>query len=70
MQNQIDKIRDSVEDGKRLTKWAEGRALQKLNWKLSAKKNEYNYENNTSRIYLETLWKLHMNQSRELLVNN
>ena len=50
-------------------KWAEGRALWKLNWKLPANKNEYNY-GNISRIYLETLQKLHMNQSRELMVNN
>ena len=51
-------------------KWAERRALQKLNWKLPANKNEYTYGNNISRIYSETLQKLHMNQSRELLVNN
>ena len=36
----------------------------------SADKKEYNYGNNILRIYLETLRKLHMNQSRELLVNN
>ena len=48
----------------------ERRALRKLNWKLPAKKNEYNYENNILSIYLETLQKLHMNQSQELLVNN
>ena len=41
-----------------------------LNWKLPAKKNEYNYGNNISRIYDETLQQLHMNQSRELLVKN
>ena len=40
--------------------------MQKLNWKLSAKKNEYTFGNNISRIYKETLRKLHMNQSREL----
>ena len=51
-------------------KWAEGRALQKLNWKLPANKNKYNYGNNISRIYSETLQKLCINQSRELLVNN
>ena len=51
-------------------KWAEGRAPQKLNWKLPAYKNEYNYGSNISQIYLETLQKLHMNQSRELLVND
>ena len=48
--------------------WAE--ALWKLNWKLPAKKNEYNYGNNISRIYPEILRKLNLNQSRELLVNN
>ena len=46
-------------------KLVEGRELQKLNWKLQAQ-NEYNYENNI----LETLWKLHINQSQELQVNN
>ena len=51
-------------------KWAERRALWKLNWKLPAKKNKYNYGNNISRIYTEVLWKLYMNPSRELLVNN
>ena len=51
-------------------KWTEGRALWKLNWMLPAKKNEYTYQNNISRIYLETLRKLHTNQSQELLVNN
>ena len=38
-------------------KWEEGRALQKLNWKLPANKNG----NNILRIYSETLQKLHMN---------
>ena len=70
----IYKIRDLVEDQQSRiawqTKWAEGRALPKLNWKPLDKKNEYNYRNNISRIYLETLQKLHMNQSQELLVNN
>ena len=28
--------------------------------KLKAKKNEYNYRNNISRIYSENLWKLPM----------
>ena len=51
-------------------KWVEERALRKLNWKLPPNKNEYNNGNNTSRIYSETLRKLHMNHSRELLVNN
>ena len=51
------------------TKWPEGRALWKLNWKLPAKKNEYNYGNNISRIYSENLQKLHMNQSRKLFAN-
>ena len=51
-------------------KWTEGGALQKLNWKLPTKKNEYNYGNNISEIYSENLQKLCMNQSRELLVNN
>ena len=51
-------------------KWAEGRALQKLNWKQPANKNEYTYGNNISKIYLETLRKLHMNQSWELWINN
>ena len=46
-------------------KQAEGRALQKLNWKLPTNKNEYNYGNNISRIYLEIRQKLHMNQSWE-----
>ena len=32
-------------------KRAEGRVLRKLNWKLSAKKNEYTCGNNISRIY-------------------
>ena len=44
--------------------------LWKLNRKLPTKKNEYNYENNISRIYKETLRKLLMKQSRKLLVNN
>ena len=74
IQNQINKIRDLVEDRQsRIAwqmKWAEGRAQWKLNWKLTTKKNEYNYGNNILRIYSETLWKLHMNQSRELLANN
>ena len=47
-------------------KWAEGRALWKLNWKLPANKNKYIYGNNILRIYLETLLKLHMNQSQKL----
>ena len=51
-------------------KWAEGRALQKLNWKLPAKKNEYTCGKNISRIYLENIWKLRMNQSQKLLVIN
>ena len=51
-------------------KWAEGKALRKLIWKLPANKNEYNYGNNILRIYSENLWKLHMIQSRELSVNN
>ena len=51
-------------------KWAEGRVLWKLNWKLPAKKNEYTCENNILRIYLENLWKLCMNQSQKLLVMN
>ena len=51
-------------------KWAEGRALQKLNWKLPAKKNEYTCENNISRIYSENLRKLCINQSRKLLAIN
>ena len=51
-------------------KWTEGRVLRKLNWKLPAKKNEYNYGNNISRIYSDTLRKIHMNQSQELLANN
>ena len=45
-------------------KWAEGRELRKLNWKLPAKKNEYTNGNNISRIYSENLQKLRMNQSR------
>ena len=73
IQNQINKIRDLVEDRQSRiawqTKWVEGRAQWKLNWKLTAKKNEYNYGNNISRIYSESLRKLHMNLSRELLVN-
>ena len=36
----------------------------------TSQKNEYNYGNNISRIYSETLRKLHMNQSRELFVND
>ena len=44
IQNQIDKIIDSVEDRQSRvawqTKWAERRALWKLNWKLTAKKNK------------------------------
>ena len=36
-------------------KWAEGRALPKLNWKLPANKNEYTCGNSASRIYSETL---------------
>ena len=47
-------------------KWSE----RKLNWKLPAKKNEYNYGNNNSRIYSETLQKLHMNRSQKLFVIN
>ena len=54
LQNQIDKIRDSVEDRQSRiawqTKWAKGRALQKLNWKLLANKNEYTDGNHNSRI--------------------
>ena len=50
--------------------WAEGRVLQKLNWKLPAKKNEYTCGNSILRIYSENLWKLHMNQSWKLLVIN
>ena len=46
---------------------AEGRALPKLNWKLPAHKIESTCGNSISRIYLETLWKLLMNQSQELL---
>ena len=38
---------------------------EELNWKLLAKKNEYNYGNNLSSFYSETLPKLHMNQSQE-----
>ena len=57
IQNQINKIKDSVEDiQSRIagqTKWAE--ALRKLNWKLPANKNEYNNGNNILRIYSETL---------------
>ena len=44
--------------------------MRNLKWKLPAKKNEYNYGNNISRIYSETFQKLHMNESRELLVIN
>ena len=75
IQNQIDKIKDLIEDRQsRITwqtaKWAQGRALRKVNWKLPAKKNKYNYGNNILRIFLETLWKLNMNQSWEIFVNN
>ena len=57
IQNQISKIRDSVEDRQSKIEWPtinkvrEGRAPRKLNWKLPAKKNEYTYGNNLSRIY-------------------
>ena len=44
--------------------------MPKLNGKLPGNKNEYNYGNNILRIYSEILWKLHMNQSRELIGNN
>ena len=70
IQNQINKIRDLVED--RIAwqmvkmKWAEGRALWKLNWKLPAKKNKYTCGNNILRIFSENLWNLHMSQSQEL----
>ena len=71
---QINNIRDSVEDRPSRKAWqtvneVNRRALRKLNWKLLAN-NEYNYRNNISRIYSETLWKLHMSQLRELFVNN
>ena len=48
-------------------KWTEERAPQKLNWKLSAKKNEYTSGN---KIYTENLRKLRMDQSRKLLEIN
>ena len=43
------------------TKLVEGRVLREVNWKLTAKKNEYTCENNISRIYFENLRKLWMN---------
>ena len=49
IQNQINKIRDSVEDKQSRIAWQtvnEGRVLRELNWKLPAKKNEYTRENN------------------------
>ena len=76
LQNQINKIRESVEDRQSRIAWQtvnkvnRRKSTAKVNWKLSAKKNEHNYGNNTSRIYSETLRKLHMNQLRGLLVNN
>ena len=69
-----DKIRDSAEDRQSRiawqTKWAEGRAQPKQNWKLQTNKKEYNCGNSISRIYKENHRKLHMNQSQELLVSN
>ena len=67
VKNYINIIRDLIK--KRWRKWAEGRALLKLNWKLRAKKNECIYGNNISGIYSDNLQMLHLNQSRKLLVN-
>ena len=67
IQNQIEKIRDSVEDiQSRIVCQMVNEVSRKLNWKLPTNKKEYNYGNNISRIYSETLLKLHMNKSREL----
>ena len=37
---------------------------------LPAKKNDYTYGNNISKIYLENLWELRMGQSQKWLVIN
>ena len=76
IQNQINKIRDSVEDKQSRIAWqtvnevSRRKSTAKAKLKLPAKKNEYNDGNNISRIYPETLQKLHMKQLRELLENN
>ena len=76
MQNLIDKIRDLVEDRQ---SWIESKTVNdvsrrkstaKVKLKATSQEKKSNYENNISRIYSETVRKLHMNQSRELLVNN
>ena len=72
MQNQTNKIRDSVEDRQSRIAWQtvneESRKKSTAKTKLiylPANKNEYTYGNSISRNYSETLRKLHMNQSRK-----
>ena len=71
IQNQIDKIRDSVEDRQSRIAWQTVSEVSGRKSPVTVKlKHEYNYGNNISKIYSETLQKLNMNQSQELLVNN
>ena len=57
IQNQIDKIRDSVEDRQSRIAWqtvnevSRRKSTVKANWKLPANKNKFTYRNNISRIY-------------------
>ena len=63
-QDQINKIRNSVENKTFLDSIAE------LDWKLLAKKNEYTSRNNISSFFSENFRKLRMNQSQKLLIIN
>ena len=73
IQNQIDKIRDSVEDRQSRIAWQTINEASRRNStakaKLKATKQQDRIKLWTCRIYKETHQKLHMNQSQELLVS-
>ena len=76
IQNQINKIRESVEDRQSRIAWqmvnevSRRKSTARAKLKQPAKKNEYTCGNNIFRIYLENVWKLSMNQSQKLLIIN
>ena len=76
IQNQINKIRDSVEDRQSRIAWqmvnevSRKKNTIKAKLKSTSQENEYTCGNNILRIYSKNLQKLRMNQSRKLLVIN
>ena len=75
IQNQINKIRDLVEDRQSRIAWqtvneVRRKSTARAKPQATAKKNKYACGNNISRIYLENLLKLQMNLSQKLLVIN